>query len=200
MSPVPYISEPFTYPGGVIAAGVQVTVYYAATIVRAPLFHDEGVTRALNPVRTDDSGVARFWVEPGSYDLLANGVRSPVVVDGSGGPGGTAGTWLTLGSATGGPGTGVNPVYNDAGRSFEIMSVRATAVDVTGSPLIVDVNRNGSTIFVNQSNRPTLPVAAGRATVKVEEIDDVDLSDGDYLTVDVDQGNFFSLVVQVFIR
>lgn len=77
-----FTSEPFTYPDGSVATGLQVTVYFAATSVRAPIFHDDLATVAMtNPVRTDDFGRVAFWIEPGTYALLANGVRSTVVVD-----------------------------------------------------------------------------------------------------------------------
>jgi hypothetical protein len=76
-----FTSDPFTYPGGGIAAGVPVAVYFSATSVRAPIFHDDlGTTPRANPVRTDDFGRISFWIEPGSYVLSANHVRIPITV------------------------------------------------------------------------------------------------------------------------
>lgn len=76
-----FTSEPFTYPGGGVAAGVLVSVYFTATSVHAPIFHDDlGTTPKTNPVRTASDGTVSFWIEPATYDLVANGVRTTVVV------------------------------------------------------------------------------------------------------------------------
>jgi hypothetical protein len=77
-----YTSDPFTYPGGGVAAGVTVSVYFSATSVHAPIFHDDLATiPKANPTRTDDAGRVSFWIEPGTYVLLANGIRTTIVVD-----------------------------------------------------------------------------------------------------------------------
>lgn len=76
-----YTSDPFLYPGGGIAAGIVVSVYFAATSVHAPIFHDDlGTIPKTNPTRTDNTGRVSFWIEPGSYVLSANGVRTPIDV------------------------------------------------------------------------------------------------------------------------
>lgn len=54
----------------------------------------------------------------------------------------------------------------------------------TGSSVIVDVNKNGTTVFTNQVNRPA--VAAGQI-VGVSGFSGVELGPTDYLTVDIDQ-------------
>ena len=55
----------------------------------------------------------------------------------------------------------------------------------TGASLIIDVNKNGVTIFTTQANRPT--IAAG-ATVSSDSLPDVvSLAQNDYLTIDIDQ-------------
>lgn len=67
-----------------------------------------------------------------------------------------------------------------------IVSV-AASIDTapTGSAVIVDVNKNGTTIFTTQANRPQ--VAAG-ANASADAVPDVTaLAVGDYLTVDIDQ-------------
>lgn len=56
----------------------------------------------------------------------------------------------------------------------------------TGTPVIVDVNRNGSTVFTTQANRPTIPVGANATSVSATP-NVVSFATGDYLTVDVDQ-------------
>lgn len=56
----------------------------------------------------------------------------------------------------------------------------------TGAAIIVDVNKNGSTIYTTQANRPT--IAAGANAGGPGSAPDVtSLAAGDYLTVDIDQ-------------
>lgn len=56
----------------------------------------------------------------------------------------------------------------------------------TGSSLIVDVNKNGTTIYTTQGNRPTI-AAASNAGGPGTAPDVTALAAGDYLTVDIDQ-------------
>lgn len=56
----------------------------------------------------------------------------------------------------------------------------------TGASLILDVNKNGTTIFTTQGNRPTI-AASGNATTSEPAPDVTAIAAGDYLTVDVDQ-------------
>lgn len=83
-------------------------------------------------------------------------------------------------------GVGTFRLYNDSGVSWTITAVRATVGTApTGATLIVDVNKNGTTIFTTQANRPTIAVSTN--TIKRTNMDVTTLADGDYLTVDVDQ-------------
>lgn len=70
--------------------------------------------------------------------------------------------------------------------SWTIVEVNASVNTApTGSSLIVDVNKNGTTVFTTQSNRPTIAISgfsAAAAAVNVTSI-----VDADYLTLDVDQ-------------
>jgi hypothetical protein len=55
----------------------------------------------------------------------------------------------------------------------------------SGSALTIDVNKNGTTIFTTQGNRPT--IAAGANATASEATPDVTaMAAGDYLTVDID--------------
>lgn len=56
----------------------------------------------------------------------------------------------------------------------------------TGANLIVDVNKNGTTIYTTQGNRPTV-VAGANAGGPGATPDVTTLAAGDYLTVDIDQ-------------
>lgn len=72
-----------------------------------------------------------------------------------------------------------------ATRDVTISSVRASCGTApTGASLKVDVNKNGTTIFTNQANRPEIAIGTNTDT----SVPDVTaLSEGDYLTFDIDQ-------------
>jgi hypothetical protein len=55
----------------------------------------------------------------------------------------------------------------------------------TGAALIVDVNKNGTTIFTTQGNRPT--IAIGDTTADSGTPDVTALAETDKLTIDIDQ-------------
>jgi hypothetical protein len=68
-----------------------------------------------------------------------------------------------------------------------ILSCRASVGTApTGSSIIADVNKNGTTIFTTQANRPTIAIS-GNTSGAVTNMNVSALSAGDYLTVDVDQ-------------
>lgn len=68
-----------------------------------------------------------------------------------------------------------------------ITGVRAS-VDTapTGSSILVDVNKNGTTIFTTQANRPTI-AASGFTSGLVTNMNVTSVSAGDYITIDIDQ-------------
>jgi hypothetical protein len=55
----------------------------------------------------------------------------------------------------------------------------------TGSDLVIDVNKNGTTIFTTQTSRPK--IFAGQTLVSTSTPNVTELTTGDYLTVDIDQ-------------
>lgn len=61
----------------------------------------------------------------------------------------------------------------------------ATITAPVGSSVILDVNKNGTTIFTTQSRRPTVAAAATSAVTGEPEV--TAFSAGDVVTVDVDQ-------------
>lgn len=73
----------------------------------------------------------------------------------------------------------------------------------TGASVILDVNKNGTTVFTTQANRPTI-AAGAHATSAIAVPTVIDLVAGDYLSVDIDQvGSTVAgsdLVVKVFYR
>lgn len=55
----------------------------------------------------------------------------------------------------------------------------------TGAAVIVDVNKNGSTIFSTQANRPQIAASATQGNTTT--FNTTTVTTGDYLTVDIDQ-------------
>lgn len=86
-------------------------------------------------------------------------------------------------SATG----GTHRLYNDSGSTWTIQGVRASVGTApTGASILIDVNVNGTTIFTNQGNRPTIAVS-GNTSGKVTNMDVTTVANGSYMTVDIDQ-------------
>lgn len=76
--------------------------------------------------------------------------------------------------------------YPIKGGTFSVLSVAAMVNTApTGASVIVDVNKNGTTIYGTQGNRPTVAISGTSATVGAHAATTV--TDGDYLTVDIDQ-------------
>lgn len=71
-------------------------------------------------------------------------------------------------------------------RAVTIDNVRASVGTApTGAAIIIDVNKNGTTIFTTQGNRPQIAVSTNTDTSNVPDV--TAFAAGDYLTVDVDQ-------------
>lgn len=80
--------------------------------------------------------------------------------------------------------TGASRFY--AERDMTIVSIRASLGTAPAlSTGIVDVNKNGITIFTTQSRRPTIAIGANTALVTNPDV--TAISSGDYITVDGDQ-------------
>jgi hypothetical protein len=72
------------------------------------------------------------------------------------------------------------------GGTFTIISVAAmVGTAPTGASAIIDINKNGTTIYGTQGNRPTIAAAGNSATVGAHSV--TTATTGDYLTVDIDQ-------------
>lgn len=82
--------------------------------------------------------------------------------------------------------TGTGASRWSAPAAMTITNVRASVgTSPTGSTLIVDVNKNGTTIFTTQGNRPTIAISSNADTAAVPDVTAV--AANDYLTVDIDQ-------------
>lgn len=80
--------------------------------------------------------------------------------------------------------TGTARLYNDTGSTLTISKVRVSAGTApTGAALIIDVKKNGTTIFPTTA-KPQVAAAANTGTAVP---DTTSFANGDYLTVDVTQ-------------
>lgn len=71
--------------------------------------------------------------------------------------------------------------------SITIKSVRAMiGTAPVGADIILDIHKNGTTIFTTQGNRPTIPDGANDSG-EVTNMNITALAKGDYLTMDIDQ-------------
>lgn len=71
-------------------------------------------------------------------------------------------------------------------RAFVITDIRTKVATVpTGATLIVDVNKNATTIFSTQGNRPTTAISAADSSTTAPDV--TTGAAGDILSVDVDQ-------------
>lgn len=83
--------------------------------------------------------------------------------------------------------TGTFRLYNDTGATWTINGIRASVgVASAGASIIIDVNKNGTTLFTTQANRPTI-AAAANTSGNVTNMDVTSVAVGEYLTVDIDQ-------------
>ncbi len=83
--------------------------------------------------------------------------------------------------------TGALRLYNDMGSTWTISGVRASVGTApVGAAIIIDINKNGNTIFTTQANRPTIADSTNTSG-NVTAIDINTVAPGEYLTIDVDQ-------------
>lgn len=81
-------------------------------------------------------------------------------------------------------GTGISRLYFS--RSATVVNVIAGVNTApTGATVIFDLNKNGTTMFTSQGNRPTIAISGFTDTSSVPDVTSV--TSGDYLTVDLDQ-------------
>lgn len=95
---------------------------------------------------------------------------------------------LTIGNLPGtvAVGSGTTRFYNPFGRPMTLYKGFASVgVAPTGAPLIVDINKNGTTTFTTQANRPTIAVSTFFDDTVAPDV--TSWAAGDYLTFDVDQ-------------
>lgn len=130
-------------------------------------------TAGLLYFATDTDGGTLYRDTGSAWVQVGQGVtRSEILV-----PFPTSGTVST--------GTGALRVYVE--EACTIVGARASVGTApTGATLIVDVNKNGTTIYTTQGNRPTIAIS-GNTSGTPTTPDVTSLAAGDYLTVDTDQ-------------
>lgn len=83
-------------------------------------------------------------------------------------------------------GTGALKIPNKLGMTLAISGVYLmVGTAPTGAAIIVDIHKDGTTIFTTQGNRPQ--IAAGATSGNSTSIDVTSWADGEYLTMDIDQ-------------
>lgn len=85
-------------------------------------------------------------------------------------------------------GAGAARWYNREGVTLTLVGTWLYVVTAPATTsIIVDVNKNGTTIYTTQANRPTIAAAANTASNAMTAPDVTTLADGDYITIDIDQ-------------
>ena len=173
--------------GGDLSANRTLTVAYGATAGTAAQGNDSRITGAE---QTANKGAAS------GYASLDSGTKVPIAQI----PTGATGTTVSLGnhthtltfSLTSFFKTGALTVVTGTQRlpidgTYTIVGTRLmVGTAPTGSSLIVDVNKNGTTIYTTQANRPTVAAAANAGGPGTAP-DITTLVAGDYLSIDIDQ-------------
>lgn len=115
---------------------------------------------------------------------MPGGVRPGLITTGTGGGTSTPAfvPFTKPGTLTAGSGVMAVPFPAAVTITGVIMRVGTAP---TGAAIVVDVNKNGSTIFTTQGNRPSIAVST-LATAASAIPDIVSFAAGDYLTVDID--------------
>lgn len=73
-------------------------------------------------------------------------------------------------------------------KAATVLGISATVNTApTGAAILIDVNKNGTTLFTTQGNRPSIAINAFATSAEVTNMNVTSFAAGDYLTVDVDQ-------------
>lgn len=176
--------------GGDLSADRSFAVTYGTGAGTAAQGNDSRITGAI-PASTGttkgdllaftaSAAVARLAVGANGDHLRANSAASPGVEWANNRQ---TQTWAFSGTAV--VTTGKARWYNRTGRTLTVVGCWAAANTApTGAALVCDVNKNGTTIFTTQGNRPSVAISGNGGTMAVPDVTTV--ADGDYMTVDVD--------------
>lgn len=125
--------------------------------------------------------------QPGSPDIRRIGHRHGKLLTGSAGPGGGGGIAVDSHPGQAFQWTGLQRYRLPEGVvEAQILGVSsAVGLAPTGASLIVDVHKNGTTIYTTQANRPTIPVTSFDGPETVPNV--TQWLATEYLTFDIDQ-------------
>lgn len=117
-------------------------------------------------------------------DLVAGKVPSSQLPDAAASAGVQVWEWYV---DTAVAGAGVMRRYNDSGQTLTIIAVRVRANlnAPTGADLVVDLNKNGVTVFTTQANRPRV-LNGTQDSGKVTNMNVTTVEDGAYIVPDID--------------
>jgi len=109
-------------------------------------------------------------------------------------------TWWVSGTLV--TGTGALRFHNKTDRTLTFKTVHlAIGTAPTGAAIIVDVHKNGTTIFTTQANRPQIAIGANSGASMTFDV--TTLANLEYLTLDIDQvGSVIAganLVIQIIL-
>lgn len=91
-------------------------------------------------------------------------------------------TFTVTGTLTVGTGKARMPVH----RPITIANIRANCGTApTGAAILIDVNKNGTTLFTTQGNRTSIAVSGFADTASTPDV--TTATTDDYITVDIDQ-------------
>lgn len=178
--------------GGDLSADRSFAVTYGTGSGTAAQGNDSRITGAVQASTGTAKGDLLVFTASGTVARLAVGSNGDhLVADSAATPGvkwqnnRQTQTWAFTGTAV--ITTGKARWYNRTGRTLTVIGAWAAANTApTGATVFtVDVNKNGTTIFTTQGNRPTV-VASTNGGVMSATPDVTSVADGDYLTVDVD--------------
>ncbi|GAB1641776.1 hypothetical protein [Krasilnikovia sp. MM14-A1259] len=104
---------------------------------------------------------------------------------------------LTVAGAVTGPQIGLSRLYNDTGMTLNIAAIRASVGTAPTGDLVVDVRRNGASVFSTPAARPK--IASGLYTTgRIAPTELITLAPEDYLSADIASGSSGgNLVIQV---
>lgn len=175
-------------PDGRPLAGASVMTRLRATGADATVYAAEtGNTPGSNPAITDARGRIVQYLDKGKYSSTVTAAgMDPYVEEWDAVPADDVGKTLIAFTRNGALAVLAGTTRFRVPVNCTILGVAATVGGApTGASLIVDVNKNGTTLFTNQANRPTIAAGANASGDTVPDI--TALVAGDYLTIDTDQ-------------
>lgn len=187
VSGVIYVQDEGTqvYEGSIlnfVGAGVTATTQAGKAIITIP----GGLTSVndTDVIFTDNTTNNASTAKHGYLPKLSGDANN--VLLGTGAWGGAVQTAIFTFEGELATNTGAIRIYNQTGITRTFLKVfLSVGTAPTGAAIIVDVNKNGSTIFSTQSNRPQ--IAASANTGFTTTFNTTTFADGEYITVDIDQ-------------